>query len=423
MACLMTGSGKIISSSTTVGRDQRVAGPGIRKPDGGHELAGVHLVALLAAVGVQLQEAPDALALALGGVHHVGAGPQGTGVHPHVRQLADVRVGLHLEGEGRQRPVLIGLTRDLLPIEGLALDRGHVERARQVVHHAVEQRLDALVLEGGTDEHGGHLDVERGLADGGPDLLGLDLLALQVHDHELLVLVGDRLQQLLPILFGELYHVLGDVRDLPRRPEVVGVDDGPHLYEVHDALELALGAYGQLHRDGVRPEPVQHGPDGLVEVGPYPVHLVDESYPGYPVLVSLTPHRLRLRLYPRHRVEQSDGAVEHAQRTLHLYGEVHVSGRVYNIDAVLVGDTAMDALAGALAVLGGAFDAAPENGGRGRGYGDTALPLLGHPVHHGVAVVDLAQLMGKARIEQDALRRRRFAGIDVGHDADISNPL
>jgi hypothetical protein len=31
--------------------------------------------------------------------------------------------------------------------------------------------------------------------------------------------------------------------------------------------------------------------------------------------------------------------------------------------------------------------------------------------------------MGKARIEQDTLRRRRLSGIDVGHDADISDPL
>ena len=276
-----------------------------------------------------------------------------------------MRVGLHLEGERRQRTVLVGLARDLLPVEGLALDRGHVQRARQIVHDAVEQRLDALVLEGGAYEHGGHLDVERRLADGGPYLLGLYLLALQVHDHELFVLVGHRLQQLLPILFGEPTHILGDVRDLPRRPEVIGVDDGPHLDEVNDALELALGAYGQLHGNGVRPEPVDHGPDGLVEVGPDPVHLVDERDPRHPILVRLPPYRLRLRLDPGNGVEQRNGTVEHAQRPLHLHSEVHVSGRVYNIDAMLIGDTAMNALAGALAVLGGAFDAAPEHGGCG----------------------------------------------------------
>ena len=97
-------------------------------------------------------------------------------------------------------------------------------------------------------------------------------------------------------------------------------------------------------------------------------------------------------------------------------------GRVYNVDAVLLLDAAMDALAFALAVLAGAFYTAPEDRGRGGGDGDAALALLGHPVHHGVAVVDLAQLVGEARVEQDALGGRRLAGIDVGHDADVPYP-
>src|SRR4028118_1010358 len=82
-------------------------------------------------------------------------------------------------------------------------------------------------------------------------------------------------------------------------------------------------------------------------------------------------------------------------------------------------EPAMHACAFALAVLIGVLDAAPENGGRGGRDGDAALALLGHPVHNGVAVVDLAQLVGEARVEQDALRGRSFAGIDVGHDADV----
>ena len=142
-----------------VRRDQRVAGTGIGEPDGRHQLASVDLVALLAAVGVQLQEPADALALALGRVHDVRAGPERARVHPHVRQLPDVRVGLHLEGERRQRAVLVGLACDLLPVQRLALDRRHVERARQIVHDAVEQRLYALVLERGAYEDGGHLDI------------------------------------------------------------------------------------------------------------------------------------------------------------------------------------------------------------------------------------------------------------------------
>ena len=47
--------------------------------------------------------------------------------------------------------------------------------------------------------------------------------------------------------------------------------------------------------------------------------------------------------------------------------------------------------------------------------------LLLHPVHRGAAVVDLADLVVDAGVVEDALGRRRLAGIDVGHDADVAN--
>src|SRR5262249_3893105 len=93
-----------------------------------------------------------------------------------------------------------------------------------------------------------------------------------------------------------------------------------------------------------------------------------------------------------------DGAVEHAEAALHLDGEVDVAGRVDDVDAMI----------------------APEAGGGGRGDGDAALLLLLHPVHGGGALMDLADLVGAAGVIEDALGRRRLAGIDVGHDADVS---
>ena len=66
---------------------------------------------------------------------------------------------------------------------------------------------------------------------------------------------------------------------------------------------------------------------------------------------------------------------------------------------------------------------APEAGRRGRGDRDAALLLLLHPVHRGGALVDLADLVRAAGVEKDALGRRRLAGIDVGHDADVAVPL
>ena len=52
---------------------------------------------------------------------------------------------------------------------------------------------------------------------------------------------------------------------------------------------------------------------------------------------------------------------------------------------------------------------------------DTALLLLDHPVHRGCAIVDFADLVVDARVEEDTFRCRRLTGIDVCHDADITS--
>ena len=62
----------------------------------------------------------------------------------------------------------------------------------------------------------------------------------------------------------------------------------------------------------------------------------------------------------------------------------------------------------------------PEAGGGRRSDGDAALLLLLHPVHDGGAVMHLADLVGHAGIEQDALGGRGLAGVDMRADADIA---
>ena len=62
----------------------------------------------------------------------------------------------------------------------------------------------------------------------------------------------------------------------------------------------------------------------------------------------------------------------------------------------------------------------PEAGGGGGRDRDAALLLLLHPIHCGRAVMDFADLMRLARVIQDPLRRRRLAGVDMRHDADVA---
>jgi hypothetical protein len=66
---------------------------------------------------------------------------------------------------------------------------------------------------------------------------------------------------------------------------------------------------------------------------------------------------------------------------------------------------------------------APERRRGSRRDRDAALLLLRHPVHDGSALVDLAHLVGAARVVEDPLGRRRLARVDVGHDPDVPDAL
>ena len=362
-------------------------------------------------VGVHLEDAAETLALAVGGVHHVGAGVDVTGVDAEEGELTDERVGSDLEGECGEGLVLAGGTGLGLAVVGVgALDSGDVERARQVVDDGVEELLDALVLVGGTHENRVELVGENTLADGGLEHVDGDLLVLEDHHHELVIVLGRSVKQLGALLSGDLgelgrnlVHGLGIGHAL-----VVGLEvPRGHGHEVDDAPELVLGTHGDLDGHGVGVQALLHGVDGVPEVGADAVILVDEGDARDVEVAGLAPHGLRLRLNAGDGVEHGDGAVEDAQRALDLGGEVNVAGGVDDLDAV------GRALASLAALV-------PEAGGGSRLNGYAALLLLDHPVHGGGTVVDLTDLVGLAGVVQDALGRGGLTGVDVGHDADVA---
>src|ERR1019366_3398886 len=116
------------------------------------------------------------------------------------------------------------------------------------------------------------------------------------------------------------------------------------------------------------------------------------------VFVGLPPNCLGLWLGCRIASRVANGAVEDTERALDLDGEIDMTGRVDDVQA----------LAGPIC---------RRRGGRDR---DAAFLLLFHPIHGGGAVMHFADLMGFPGIKENALRRRRLARIDVGHDAEVT---
>mmetsp|Transcript_68955 Transcript_68955/g.202419 ORF Transcript_68955/g.202419 Transcript_68955/m.202419 type:complete len:844 (-) Transcript_68955:12-2543(-) len=380
-----------------------VAGGGVLEAHEGDDVAGAGLLDLLALVGVHQHHAAQALLLLGAGVQHHVAGLHLAGVDAEEGEGAHVGVRSDLEGKARELLLRVDLARKrhLLVLRVLARDRPHIDGRGQVVNHGVEQGLHALVLEGGATQHRHEAEIDRALADALLERRHVGLLArLQVLLQHLLILLHGRLHELGAVLRNQVLHALRDViGDVKLRAHLRALpDDGLHVHEVVGALEGISGANGQLDGHRVAAELVHHHLHITIEVGTHAVHLVHKAHARHVVLVRLAPDGLALGLHARDTIEHRHGAIEHAERALHLQGEVHVTRRVHNVDAVAI----------------------PERGGGSARDGDAALALLIHPVHRGLALVDLTDLRLAASVVEDALRGRGLARVNVSHDSDVA---
>ena len=86
-------------------------------------------------------------------------------IDAHEGDGADERIVHDLEREAGERRLVVGGALDFIALEIDALDRGNVERRRQIIHHRIEQRLHALVLERRAAHHRHEMKRGRALAD------------------------------------------------------------------------------------------------------------------------------------------------------------------------------------------------------------------------------------------------------------------
>ena len=196
-----------------------------------------------------------------------------------------------------------------------------------------------------------------------------------------------------------------DVEDGPLGILVVRIPDvGLHRHQVDHALEIVLRADRQLDRQRAGAEALLDHVAAADKVGAAAVHLVDVADARYVVVVGQPPVRFRLRLDAGDAVEHDDCAVQHAQRAVDLNREVHVPRRVDDVDLLL----------------------APERRHRGTLNGDAALLFLFQVVRRRrrlqiLGVMDVDDRVLAPRVVEDALGRRRLAGVDVGDDSDVAD--
>ena len=343
-------------------------------------------------------DAADAVLGLAGGIGQGVALVQAACVDAGKSQLAAVRHE-HLEDQHHGGRGGIGRHGHLVALAVAAHGRGHVQRRRQQIADGIQHGLYAAVAQGGAAEHRGHGPAQGGPAQGGAHVVQT-VFPAQIQVEEGLVGLGQMLQQAFPPGLGH-----GGFRIVPgaagHGAALVGLVEVQMLagQQVQHAVESLALSVGDGQGQGIGAQTFFHAFQHIGEISAHPVHLVDEGDLGHAKALRLPPDRLGLRFHTGHAAEHAHRTVQHAQGALHLDGEVHMAGRVDEVDGVLV----------------------PLAGGAGRHDGDAALLLLGHVVHGGGTVMDFPQAVDLAAVVEHALRERGLARVDVGDDADIAD--
>ena len=224
----------------------------------------------------------------------------------------------YLERERRERRVVARPSLFYL-VADLADNGREVERRRQVFDDRVEHRLHALVAERGSDDDRRHRHLERGDADCSANLFGRRRLALEIQLHDVLVVIGERLDHLVAISCRLFLQIGGNLGDAILSAETILVPDERLLIDqIDQSGEFFLGANRQMQQQRRGLELVAHLLHDALELGADAVHLVDKCDPRDAILVGLAPDGFRLRLDAADRAEYCDRAVEDAQMSARL---------------------------------------------------------------------------------------------------------
>ena len=176
------------------------------------------------------------------------------------------------------------------------------------------------------------------------------------------------------------------------------VDDGVQNLR-HAHARLAAGAQYLLALAAQQLDylVLHHLGHGRVEVA-----LIDDRYDGQVVLDGHVEIRYRLRLDALRAVHDEQCALARRYRAAHLVGEVHVAGRVDEVQHVPL------PAAHVVHLYGVALD------------GDAALALQVHIVEHLRLHLPLPHRLG---VLQQTVGQRRLAVVDVRYDAEVSDIL
>ncbi|MNC05490.1 hypothetical protein D3C75_529660 [compost metagenome] len=377
---------------------QGVTGNGVLQTDGSCNITCVYDADFLTAVCMHLQDTADALTLVLGGIQHVGAGVQESGIDAEEGQTAHIGVGGNLERQSGERLFVRGFTGCFCTIFQCALNVRDINRSREIVHNSIQHQLYAFILIRRTYDNREDLHFANALTQRSFDFRNRNLFAFQILHGKLFVQFGHFLNQLQTKLSYLLKILGGDFNLLDVLAQIVLIHVSHLLYQIDDADKISLSADRQLDSYSIGTKTVAHLLDNGQKVRTDDIHFVDVCDTRYSITVRLSPYGFGLGFNAFLGAEHAYCTVKNTKGTFNLNREVNVTRGVDNIDAVTL----------------------PLAGSRGRRNRNAALLLLLHPVHGGRAFVHFTDLVCTTGVEQNTFGCGSLACIDMRHNPDVT---
>ena len=261
------------------------------------------------------------------------------------------------------------------------------------LQEALEERFDTEVRDGGTEVDGRELAAE--------DFLLVIGVSCNIQQLDFCLKVGesrvaDGFSHFIVIGLGGLdLHHTGSVVAGGRVEEEYLV-----LFAAVNALEVAVGSDGPVHRGGTNAEYVFEFFEQVEGVLRGTVHLVDECEYRNAPLAANGEELDCLGLNTLRAVKEHDSCVGCTEGSVCVFGEVLMSGGIKDVDTVVVVVELHD----------------------GGGDGDTALFLNLHPVRSGVAR-SFSRFDGTGHVDCTAVQEELlgdgcFSGVRMGDDGE-----
>ncbi len=120
------------------------------------------------------------------------------------------------------------------------------------------------------------------------DLIGRQILAVEKFFQEIIVGLGNVLDELLAHLFGPCLQIVR-YRPLGELSRISFVDVGFHREQIDDTFESGFNPDGELKISRFSFQSLEHGRDALLHFRLLMVHLVDEQQPAHLIFVGVRP--------------------------------------------------------------------------------------------------------------------------------------